>query len=64
MSTNTNIFEKNPTKGGTPAKDRRDSDSTLVKIFVDPKFENENKVFRFVPADCKTVVKSKKDVAL
>ena len=31
-STKTKILEKNPTKGGTPAKDKIDRDRIFVKI--------------------------------
>ena len=64
ISTKTKIFEKKPNRGGTPASERITRASTLVKTFVDPKFENENNVLMFVPVDCNTVVNSRKEVIL
>ena len=64
IRTNTKILEKNPTKGGTPAKESKVSERTLVKTLVDPKLENEKRVLIFVPADCRIVVKSKNEVRL
>ena len=64
MSTNTNILEKKPTKGGTPAKERMANEIIFVNIWVDPKLENENRVLTFVPTACSTVVKRINDVKL
>ena len=51
IKTKTKILEKNPTNGGTPASDNKVKESTLVKMFVEPKFEKENRVFKLPPAD-------------
>ena len=64
ISTNTNIFEKNPTRGGTPASDSIAKEIILVKTWFEPKFEKEKSVFMLVPTTCKTVVKRIKDVKL
>ena len=62
--TKTNIFEKKPTKGGTPARDKRDSEITFVRTFVDPKSEREKRDLMPDPTDWSTVVKSRNDVTL
>ena len=64
ISTNTNIFEKKPTKGGTPAKDRIANEIIFVKMWVEPKLENEKRVLTFVPITCSTVVKRRNEVKL
>ena len=64
INTNTNIFEKNPKRGGTPASESIANEMTLVRTWLDPKFEKEKSVFTFVPTICRTVVKSMKDVKL
>ena len=64
INTNTNIFEKNPKRGGTPASESIAKEITLVRTWFEPKFEKEKSVFMFVPTTCKTVVKSMNDVKL
>ena len=64
IKTKTKIFEKNPTRGGTPANESRQRDITLVKMFVDPRLEKENNVLKFDPTDWRIVVNIKKDVML
>ena len=64
IRTNTKIFEKKPNKGGTPANDRITSEIILVRIWVDPKFDKENRVLILVPTDCSTDVNKRNDVKL
>ena len=63
-SMKTKIFEKKPTKGGTPASESTDSASILVKMLVAPRFENEYSVLALEFTYCIRVVKSKKEVKL
>ena len=51
IKTKIKTLEKNPTNGGTPASDNKVKESTLVKMFVEPKFEKEKRVLRLPPAD-------------
>lgn len=64
IKTKTKIFEKNPTRGGTPANESRERDITLVKMFVEPRLENEKSVLKFDPTDWRIVVNIKKEVML
>lgn len=64
ISTKTNIFEKNPTNGGTPARESRLRPKNFVKIFEAPRLENEYKVLKLVLTICIIVENSKKEVKL
>lgn len=64
IKTKTKIFEKNPNKGGTPARDRIERLRSFVRIFEEPKFDNENKVLKFIVRACINVEKSKNEVTL
>lgn len=64
IRTNTKILEKNPSRGGTPAKERITRLRILVKTFDESKSEKENRVFRLVLSTCVTVKNSNKDVKL
>lgn len=62
--TNTKIFEKKPTRGGTPASESTASESILVKILLAPRFENEYNVFVLELTYCIRVVNNRKEVRL
>ena len=64
ISTKTKTFEKKPSNGGTPAKESKVKDITLVKTFDGPKFANENSVFRSVLIICIIVEKRRNEVIL
>ena len=64
ISTKTNIFEKKPNKGGTPAKDRIAKLNNFVRILEAPKFESEKRVLTSAVTACISVKKSKKEVTL
>jgi len=64
MSTKTKIFEKKPSKGGTPANDKIERLRSLVRMFAEPKFDRENRVLKFVVRACIKVEKSRNEVTL
>ena len=64
IRTKTNIFEKNPSKGGTPASERIERLRSFVRMFAEPKFESENSVLKFIVKACIRVENSRKDVTL
>lgn len=64
ISTNTKIFEKNPSKGGTPASERMERLKTFVRISEGPKFDKEKRVLKSMVRACIRVEKSKKEVIL
>lgn len=64
IRTKTKIFEKNPNKGGTPAKESIARLRSLVNTLFDPKFEKEKSVLIFVVIACIRVEKRRNEVML
>ena len=62
--TNIKIFEKNPSRGGTPAKDNIESPKILLKTLEEPRFESAKSVRTFELTNCINVVNNKKEVRL
>ena len=60
----TNILEKKPSKGGTPANDIKHSDNTLVKKLLWVRRFRERNVMRCVFKNWRNVVKKINDVRL